>query len=335
LSGDNLTRLPRSSTWLATLHGVVEASNLVGDQLTAAAAYELLSPFAKLPIMAGLGVACFGSVHHSLGVASLSMGNVDAAVYHFRAARNDGLAIGHLPAAVLSRGRLVEALNLRAGAGDAIEARDELDAARTEAHRLQMQLPQQPGRGAPVGVHTIDPKAQARLQRRGRQWLIELGGRTTVVEHSIGMGYLAVLFANPGREVASAELVAGPAGLITESPIGRAAESHQPVLDEAAMKAFRQRLSELRKAIDSYDATGDVEGSMRAHAESGWLISELSAAAGLGGRSRGFNTAEERARVSVGKAIRRALNRISRADPMIGARLHDTVQTGRRCCYQP
>jgi hypothetical protein len=37
----------------------------------------------------------------------------------------------------------------------------------------------------------------------------------------------------------------------------------------------------------------------------------------------------------VGKAIRRALNRICEADPVIGAELWITIQTGLRCCYRP
>jgi hypothetical protein len=37
----------------------------------------------------------------------------------------------------------------------------------------------------------------------------------------------------------------------------------------------------------------------------------------------------------VGKAIRRALARITAADAVIGAELQATVQTGVRCIYHP
>jgi hypothetical protein len=37
----------------------------------------------------------------------------------------------------------------------------------------------------------------------------------------------------------------------------------------------------------------------------------------------------------VGKAIRRAIGRISTVDQAIGAELAATVQTGLRCSYQP
>jgi hypothetical protein len=55
----------------------------------------------------------------------------------------------------------------------------------------------------------------------------------------------------------------------------------------------------------------------------------------MGGRVRQFATGEERARVAVGKAIRRALDRVAKADPFIGEELRATVQTGLRCCYRP
>ncbi|HEY7483289.1 MAG TPA: hypothetical protein VH912_02400 [Streptosporangiaceae bacterium] len=55
----------------------------------------------------------------------------------------------------------------------------------------------------------------------------------------------------------------------------------------------------------------------------------------MGGRPRQFADSAERARTSVGKAIKRAVRRITDADPVIGKELSATVQTGRRCCYRP
>jgi hypothetical protein len=64
-------------------------------------------------------------------------------------------------------------------------------------------------------------------------------------------------------------------------------------------------------------------------------MAELAAGTGLGGRARRFPDSAERARLAVGKAIRRAIARIHQADPSIGEHLHRTVQTGMRCSYQP
>jgi hypothetical protein len=58
-------------------------------------------------------------------------------------------------------------------------------------------------------------------------------------------------------------------------------------------------------------------------------------ATGLGGRPRTFSGGEERVRTAVGKAIRRATERIAIADPVIGEELRATVRTGVRCSYNP
>src|SRR5439155_4060944 len=80
LRGSSLTELPRSSSWLVTMYGVVETANLLGNDKAAARAYDLLRPFANLPMTASLAVACFGAAHHALGVAALTTGDLDRAV---------------------------------------------------------------------------------------------------------------------------------------------------------------------------------------------------------------------------------------------------------------
>jgi len=75
--------------------------------------------------------------------------------------------------------------------------------------------------------------------------------------------------------------------------------------------------------------------SERARSERDWLIDQLAAATGLAGRVRNFTGNDERARVSVGKAIRRALKRIANVDPVIGEALEVGVHTGLRCSYRP
>ncbi|MEV4218044.1 hypothetical protein [Nonomuraea sp. NPDC049725] len=240
LRGQNL---PRSGSWLATLYFLAEAAYLLRDTGTAARARELLAPYAGLPAVAGPGVTCLGSVRHSLGMAALTTGDVDGAVAELRAAVRDNVALGHRPAAALSRHRLAQALALRHGLDDEA-ARRERSAAAEEARELGMMLPAGPG--------------ACRIEPHGRQWRVTLGGRRTLVADSVGMRHLAVLVARPGREVPAADLV-------------------------------------------EEDRAG-------------------------GG---------ERARIAVGKAVRRALARIAEADPVIGVELRAAVRTGARCAYLP
>jgi len=82
-------------------------------------------------------------------------------------------------------------------------------------------------------------------------------------------------------------------------------------------------------------AAQDSHEAAPALAEREWLVAQLASAAGLGGRTRSFPDEGERARVAVGKAIRRTLARIADADSVIGEHLRQTVHTGVRCSYWP
>jgi hypothetical protein len=312
----DLAALPRSSTWLISMYAAVEAANLLGDADMAAEIYDLLRPHERLPVIVSLGVTCLGSVHHPLGVAMLTCGETEKAVAHLRQAVHDNLALGHWPAVALSRLRLGQALR------GTEESRRVLSLARQEAAALGMVLTDE---GAV-------PPTEVVCARRGRKWRIELDGRTVLVEHVVGMAHLATLLANPGREITAVDLAAGTVAGI---PANDSAESAQPVLDEQARQTYKRRLAGLQAEIDELEVMNDLQRAATLRAERDWLIDELAAATGLAGRTRSFAGSEERARIAVGKAIRRALVRIGEADPVIGERLRSSVQTGVRCSYQP
>lgn len=332
LCGRDLADLPRTVSWLMTMYCVAEAAHLLADTEIATRAHTLLVPFARLPAITGLGVACVGSVHHSLGVASLTTGDVDRAVRHLRLAVRDNLALGHWPAVALSRSRLGQALALRDGRRDEA-ARRELALAAQEAAGLGMKLPFDAAGDPAILVGETGNRAPvAECRRHGRYWRIKLGGRTALVDHSVGMRHLAVLLANPGVEIPAVDLAAGPA-LAGTAPAGDA--TGQPVLDELAKRKYKQRLSQLQAEIEELESASETERAAAVRSERDWLIAELASATGMGGRSRRFPTADERARIAVGKAIRRALDRITAADPAVGAGLRTAIHTGRRCCYRP
>jgi len=320
LCGSDLAALPRSSSWLVTMNGVVEAAYLLEEPDVAVRAYQLLRPHAHLPMIGSLGVTCFGSVQHALGVAALTSRQLDLAVEHLTAAVQHNLALAHWPALVASRQRLAQAHALRGSPGDADAARRELDAATTEAGSAGLPVPDYPAANPAPAV--------AEIQRVGRKWRLTLRGRGVLVEDSIGMVHLAVLIANPRQEIQAADLVAGLAGL--SGPSGEAGAA-QRVLDPAAIAEYRSRLKNLDTEIDELEP----DRARQARAERDWLVAQLSSAAGFGGRTRAFPDQPERARVAVGKAIRRALARITEADGVIGEHLRQTVHTGVRCSYWP
>ena len=330
LCGSDLAELPRSSAWLVTMNGAVEAAYLLEEPDVAARAYELLRPHAHLPMIGSLGITCFGSVQHALGVAALTSRQLEEAIEHLTAAVQHNLALAHWPALVASRQRLAQAHALRGSPGDADAARRELDAATAEAASAGLPVPDYPG-------HPEHPMAgpapavaahEVHCQRVGRKWRLTLRGRGVLVEDSIGMVHLAVLIANPRQEIQAADLVAGLAGLSGTS--GEAGVA-QHVLDPEAIAEYRSRLKRLDTEIDELEP----DRARQARAERDWLVAQLSSAAGFGGRTRAFPDQPERARVAVGKAIRRALARITEADGVIGEHLRQTVHTGVRCSYWP
>jgi len=342
LCGEDLGRLPRSSSWLVTMGGVVEAAYLLGHSDVADRAYELLSPYDSLPMVGGLGVTCFGSAHHALGVASLASGHLDRAVDHLRAAVQHNVALAHWPAVAASRQRLAQAYRLRGGPADAEAARSELDTAASEAATLAIPVeagrpaspePVPDDRPAPIAGGRADggqrPFAQCR--RAGRKWLVSWQDRSVLVEDSIGMAHLAVLVANPRQEILAADLAAGLAAL---SAAGESGSAH-PVLDQAAIGEYRDRLRRLDAELDRTVPGGDPEQGALVRAERDWLVAQLASASGFGGRVRSFPDHPERARVAVGKAIRRALTRITEADATLGDHLRQNVHTGVRCSYWP
>ena len=318
LCGSDLLHLPRSSSWLGTMHGIVETAALLGDAGVSVRAYELLRPYADLPMVGGLGITCFGSVHHALGVASLTNGLLDQAIDHLRAAVQHNLALAHWPAVVASRRRLAQAYQHRGQPGDADAARGELETAASEAAALGLPVAEKGARG-PAGLG-------AECHRAGRKWRLAWRDRSVMMEDSIGMTHLAVLLANPRQEILAAELAAGLSALGAAGEGGPA----YPVLDQAAITEYRNRLKRLDAELDQREP-GDEE----ARAERDWLVAQLASAAGFGGRVRSFPDQGERARVAVGKAIRRALARITEADPILGDHLRQTVHTGVRCSYWP
>jgi hypothetical protein len=322
--GRDLASLPRGSSWLVTMNGVAEAAYLLGDAGAAAEAYDLLLPYADLPLVGGLGVTCFGSTHQALGIAALTTGRLDLAVEHLTVAVSRNLALQHWPALAFSRHRLGRARLLRAQSGDAPAGRQELDTARAEAAALGLALP-----GDAVTVAAADATTIT-CERVGRGWQLRLTSRSVVVADSVGMLHLAVLIGNPRQEIAAADLAAGVAGIARAA--SRDAAGHH-VLDAEAIASYRGRLLRLDAELGALAPGSDADSAALAERE--WLVAELASAAGLGHRPRSFPSDAERARVAVGKAIRRALARIAADDAVIGEHLRQAIRTGTRCSYWP
>lgn len=144
----------------------------------------------------------------------------------------------------------------------------------------------------------------------------------------MGFRYLSRLLAHPDRELTAAEL---------GGALGGAAvlDGRQELLDATAVGAYRRRIRELVDAIDEADAHADLARAERLRLEREAVASELARAVGLGGRLRGFSSSPERARTAVRKALKRAIDALAAADPVLGAELRAAIATGAACRYTP
>jgi hypothetical protein len=163
------------------------------------------------------------------------------------------------------------------------------------------------------------------FRRDGAVWHLRYAGRTASVPDGKGMHDLALLLATPGRAVPAGELI----GLV--APVAGADE----VLDATARVAYKARLTELETEIDEAAAAADLGRADRARTEREFLIHELAAATGLGGRARRLGDETEKARKTVTARIRHTIGRIARVHPELGEHLETSIRTGTRCSYQP
>jgi len=199
-------------------------------------------------------------------------------------------------------------------------AQQEARTARHDALDLGMRLPHGPD---PVRRPPAAPAGSR--QHQPKRWRISAAGRVATVEHCRGMTHLAVLIANPGHEIAPIDLAAGP---------GRRPPS-APGTDDRTIRRHRDRIEQVQRRIERYDRIGDRDAAIEAHRERDALLGRLRTATGLAVGARMTSLDEERARIAVGKAIRRALARVTGADRELGDTLAACVHTGHRCIYLP
>jgi ABC-2 type transport system ATP-binding protein len=174
---------------------------------------------------------------------------------------------------------------------------------------------------------TVDPD-EAVLRKEGEFWTV--GDRDSLfrLRDTKGLGYLAVLLANPGRELHALELEAGDAEAGPGSDAGEA-------LDASARTAYRRRLEDLASELEEARGNNDVGRVERLEAEIDTISQELERAFGLGGRARRVGSAAERARINVTRAILGAVRKIEGHSTRLGRELSATVRTGAFCAYEP
>ncbi|WP_027862964.1 AAA family ATPase [Marmoricola sp. URHB0036] len=326
-----LANLPVDKEWLPNLSAVVggfweqdiggEPARLVHDEL---------APWAELFLVDGIGAAFLGSVELALGQLTTLLGDYDAAAGHFeRALDRNAMAGAALPVANTQRA-FAEMLRRRRAPGDEERRRALLTeslAFYRGAGILERVAEVEELLGpAPTAEVTEVTEAIGTFRRAGSFWMVGWRGREATLPAVKGMADLAVLLAQPDRETHVLDLV-GATGA-PRSDLGE-------VIDAPAREAYRARLAELEERLTEAEATGDADASEQATTEREFLLAELGAAYGLGGRARRAGDPAERARTTVTSRVRDAIRRIDDALPELGRHLRASVRTGTYCIYAP
>jgi hypothetical protein len=185
------------------------------------------------------------------------------------------------------------------------------------------------------------------LRREGEYWTVRYEGSVARLRDAKGLGYLARLLSDPGREFHAVDLAAAGSPAARPGPSGKRARAGGELrvrpdlgdagelLDARAKAAYRARLDELEAELEEADRFNDAGRAAQACAERDFLLDELARAVGLGGRGRRAASHAERARLNVTRAIRAAMANLARANPSLGRHLSATVRTGRYCSYTP
>jgi tetratricopeptide (TPR) repeat protein len=326
-----------------------ETLAFVGEPAAAASVYEALLPAKDQHWTWGATMFVWeGPAERVLGLLAARLGRRGAAIEHFDGAiqRLEALdAKPHLARTRYEYGRALLELGERGDTGRAYALVEEARRCAAQlgmaglvhlAERRLAQGPAEGNAGSPrAGAAPTEPSTGGlpfSLVLEGQYWSVTYAGSTFRVRDTLGMQYLARLFAEPDRGIHVLTLSQGKGGGEGEViDVGDAGE----VLDPAAKESYRRRLAELREELEEARSLGDDARAERAQEEMNLLARELSRAVGLGGRARRAGGASERARSAVQRRIRSALATIRASSPPLADLLERTVRTGTVCVFSP
>jgi predicted ATPase len=213
-----------------------------------------------------------------------------------------------------------EVVPLDARDGRPLPVRDAIRLARDELEQVRLDGP------AAAAEPTATTAGHLGIfRRRGEHWEVGYDGEVVTVRATKGMDDLGVLLATPGREVHCLDLAGG----------GLDQRGAGDALDASARRSYETRVRELQQDLDEAEAANDRGRAERARFEMDAVVDELTAALGLGGRSRTAGSTAERARSAVTQRVRATIKRLDAAHPRLGRHLRASIRTGTFCAYDP
>jgi hypothetical protein len=197
------------------------------------------------------------------------------------------------------------------------------------------------------GQQNAKTSVAGQFRREGSYWTVSFGGETFRPKDSKSLRVIAHLIRSPGHQFHARELsvLDRPHQAIAQqiphcdenvaatvsSDLGDAGV----VLDAQALVEYRQRLEDLRPEIEEAERFNDLGRVSLLREEAEMLTAQLAAEVGFQGRERKTSSHSERARLSVTKNIRGAIEKIREANPALGRHLANSIKTGYFCSYSP
>lgn len=184
------------------------------------------------------------------------------------------------------------------------------------------------------------------LRDEGQYWTIVYGGKCIRLPNRKGLKLIAILLANPGRELHVLSLVQLIEGLDPESigkrPMGATDLGEMnlegglgPLIDDRARLEYGAEIKALEEQIEEAERFCEVAKAslLREHLQR--LIDELAKTVGFRGKRRPICDAGERARTKIRKNFKSTLEAIRGVHESLGDYLEKHVKTGCFCSYNP
>jgi hypothetical protein len=177
---------------------------------------------------------------------------------------------------------------------------------------------------------TEAPAAGNVFQLRGEFWQLSFDGKTVFVKDSVGLGYIARLLMEPGRDIPAVTLLAARAGIDPLVATGSSGE----MLDVEARGKYAERYRELTAELQEAKENEDLGQIEKFENEMDQLAGELDRSFGLGGRSRQSSDIQK-VRNAVSMAVSRTRDKIAEQHDPLGKHLLTAISSGVVFRYSP
>ncbi len=186
--------------------------------------------------------------------------------------------------------------------------------------------------GPNVAEHPAEKESENIFKRSGKVWMIKFNaGDVHHLDDRVGAHYLNILLSSPRKAFKISDLVQA----VTKATVMYAANDAGELLDEQAIKEYRERYEDLQEEIREAEEHNDSARKEALTFELEWFLRELKAAVGKGGKPRKAASDFEKLRKRVYKAILDTRKAIEEDNQELAEHLQKTITCGATPSYNP